>query len=149
MRWRGSRRSSNIEDYRGQRFGGAGLKLGVGGTLIALVAGYFLGVDPRLILGLTESIPVGPAPVAQEGVPQDEQGQFIAAVLGETEDTWSAIFQSRGEQYEAPKLVLFDDRVRSACGFASAAVGPFYCPPDRRMYIDLTFFQQLKSEFQA
>lgn len=150
MRWQGSRRSSNVEDYRGQRFGGTGLKLGVGGTLLALVAGYFLGIDPRLILGLAENVPAGgQTPTAQTGVPQDAEGQFIAAVLGETEDAWSAIFQQRGATYEPPKLVLYSDQVQSACGFASAAAGPFYCPPDRRVYIDLNFYKELEQRFQA
>ena len=149
MRWQGSRRSSNVEDYRGQRFGGGGLKLGVGGTLIALAAAWFFGIDPRLILGLTQSLPSGPAPQAQTGVPQDEQGQFISAVLGDTEDTWSAIFQQSGEQYVPPKLVLFTGQVQSACGSASSAVGPFYCPGDQRVYIDLSFYDELSTRFQA
>jgi predicted metalloprotease len=150
MRWQGSRRSENVEDYRGSRFGGAGLKLGVGGTLVALVAGYFLGIDPRVILGLAESLPSGgPAPTAQTGVPQDEAGQFISAVLGETEDTWSAIFQANGREYVPPKLVLFTEQVRSACGSASSAVGPFYCPGDQRVYLDLNFYNELKTRFQA
>jgi len=150
MRWQGSRRSSNVEDARGSRMGGGGLKLGVGGTLIALVAGYFLGIDPRVILGLTSAVQsAGPQPEIQSGTPTDEQGQFIAAVLGDTEDTWSAIFQQRGAQYVPPKLVLFTDQVRSACGSASAAVGPFYCPGDQKVYIDLAFYDELKTRFQA
>jgi predicted metalloprotease len=149
MRWQDSRRSGNIEDYRGSRFGGTGLKLGVGGTLIALVAGYFLGIDPSVILGLTESVPSGPAPTAQTGVPQDEAGQFISAVLGETEDTWTEIFRANGMQYVPPKLVLFSGQVRSACGSANAAVGPFYCPNDHRVYLDLNFYNELKTRFQA
>jgi uncharacterized protein len=149
MRWQGSRRSTNVEDYRGSRFGGAGMKLGVGGTLVALIAGYFLGIDPRLILGLTESLPTGPAPTAQTGVPQDEAGQFMSAVLGETEDTWTAIFRAQGTEYVPPKLVLFSDQVRSACGSASSAVGPFYCPGDQRIYLDLNFYQELRTRFQA
>ncbi|MEP7243998.1 MAG: neutral zinc metallopeptidase [Gammaproteobacteria bacterium] len=149
MRWQGSRRSSNVEDYRGSRFGGGGLKLGVGGTLIALVAGYFLGIDPRVILGLTQSLPAGPAPTAVEGAPTDEEGQFISAVLGDTEDTWSAVFQANGSQYTPPKLVLFNGQVQSACGSASAAVGPFYCPGDHKVYLDLGFYQELKTRFNA
>jgi predicted metalloprotease len=150
MRWQDSRRSDNVEDYRGSRFGGAGLKLGVGGTLIALVAGYFLGIDPRVILGLTESLPSsGPAPQAQTGVPQDEAGNFISAVLGETEDTWTDIFRQAGMVYEPPKLVLYSDQVRSACGSASSAVGPFYCPADSRVYLDLNFYDELRTRFQA
>lgn len=150
MRWQGSRRSENVEDYRGSRFGGSGLKLGIGGTLVALVAGYFLGIDPRVILGLAESLPSGgPAPQAQTGVPQDEAGNFISAVLGETEDTWTAIFQNMGMTYEPPKLVLYNDQVRSACGSASSAVGPFYCPGDHRVYLDLNFYNELQTRFQA
>jgi predicted metalloprotease len=149
MRWQGSRRSSNVEDYRGSRFGGGGLKLGVGGTLIALAAAYFFGVDPRLILGLADSASVGPQPEAQTGVPQDAAGDFMAAVLGETEDTWSAIFQANGSQYVPPKLALFTGQVRSACGSASAAMGPFYCPADSKVYIDVAFFDELKTRFQA
>lgn len=149
MRWQGSRRSSNVEDYRGSRFGGTGLKLGVGGTLIALVASYFLGVDPSVLLGLASSVDTGPVPQAQVGVPQDEQGEFMSAVLGETEDTWSEIFRQNGMTYEPPRLVLFSDQVRSACGSASSAVGPFYCPGDHRVYIDLNFYNELKTRFQA
>jgi uncharacterized protein len=148
MRWRNSRQSSNVEDFRGRRLGG-GAGLGIGGTLIALLAAYFFGVDPRLILGLTQGVPNATQTPVSTGAPQDEAGQFMAAVLGETEDTWSGIFQSSGLQYEPPTLVLFSDQVRSACGSASAAVGPFYCPADRKIYIDLTFYQQLQTEFQA
>ena len=148
MRWQGSRRSGNIQDYRGVRFGGAGL--GIGGTLIALAAAYFLGVDPRTILGLTETVSSGTQsgqPVT--GVPQDEQGQFISAVLGETEDTWGEIFRQHGAQYQPPTLALFSGQVRSACGFASAASGPFYCPQDQKVYIDLAFYDELSTQFQA
>ena len=149
MRWQDSRRSDNVEDYRGSRFGGTGLKLGVGGTLVALVAGYFLGIDPSVILGLTQGGSAGPAPIAQDCPAQDEQCQFMKAVLGETEDTWGAIFQQNGMQYEAPKLALYRDQVSSACGSASSAVGPFYCPGDHKVYIDLNFFDELKTRFQA
>jgi len=150
MRWQGSRRSSNVEDARGARFGGGGFKLGVGGTLIALVAAYFLGIDPRVILGLTSSMQsAGPQPEIQSGTPTDEQGQFISAVLGDTEDTWTAIFEQRGAQYVPPHLVLFTDQVQSACGFASAAVGPFYCPGDQKVYLDLAFYDELKTRFAA
>jgi hypothetical protein len=148
MRWQGSRRSSNVEDYRGSRFGGGGLKLGVGGTLVALVAGYFLGIDPRVILGLAQG-GSGPEQQAQSGVPQDEAGDFMSAVLGDTEDTWSAIFKAQGGEYIPPKLALFTDQVSTACGVASSGVGPFYCPGDSKVYIDLAFFDELKTRFQA
>lgn len=151
MRWQNSRRSTNVEDYRGQRFGGGGLKLGAGGILIALVAAWFFGVDPRLILGLADSGSdmTASQPQPQTGTPADEAGQFMAAVLGETEDVWGAIFEANGAQYEPPRLALFSDQVRSACGSASAAVGPFYCPLDRKVYIDLTFFDELRTRFGA
>lgn len=151
MRWEGGRRSDNIEDYRGSRFRGGGLKLGVGGTLIALVAAWFLGVDPRVILGLAQSTggSAGPDQPARIGAPADEAGQFMSVVLADTEDTWSAIFQANGSQYEKPKLVLFSEQVNTGCGFANSGVGPFYCPADSRVYIDLSFFQELQTRFQA
>jgi predicted metalloprotease len=121
----------------------------VGGTLIALVAGYFLGIDPRVILGLTQSMPSGPEQQAQTGVPADEGGQFVSAVLGDTEDTWSAIFQQNGAQYTPTTLVLFSERVRSGCGVADAGVGPFYCPADHKVYLDLNFYNELKTRFNA
>ena len=148
MRWDDLRQSSNVEDVRGST-GGRGLKLGVGGTLLALVVSYFLGIDPRVILGLMSAAPTQPAPVATQGTPQDAQGRFIAAVLGETEDTWGAIFQADGSRYVPPKLVLYRDQMPTACGTGSAAAGPFYCPLDRKVYLDLGFFQQLSDQFQA
>ena len=149
MRWQDSRRSSNVEDYRGSRFGGSGLKLGVGGTLVALVAAYFLGIDPRVILGIAQSGGDSADQQAQTGVPQDEEGQFMSAVLGDTEDTWSALFKANGREYIPPKLALFTDQVRTGCGVASSGVGPFYCPVDSKVYIDLAFFDELKTRFQA
>ena len=132
--------------------GGPGLRFGVGGTLLALAASYFFGVDPRLIMGLMSAVPSSQqiaAPAAQSGTPQDEQGRFIAAVLGETEDVWGSIFQAQGLTYTPPTLVLYRDQMPSACGSANSAVGPFYCPNDRKVYLDLGFFQQLADEFQA
>lgn len=150
MRWDDLRQSSNIEDVRASTGGGRGLKIGVGGTLLALAASYFLGVDPRLVLGLMSAVPTEQSvPAARYGTPQDEQGRFMAAVLGETEDTWGAIFQGQGLQYIPPKLVLYRDQMPTACGSGRAAAGPFYCPLDRKVYLDLSFFQQLTEEFQA
>jgi predicted metalloprotease len=151
VRWEDLRQSTNIEDVRASTGGGRpGLRIGIGGTLLALAASYFLGIDPRLILGLMNAVPTQQsAPAAQYGTPQDEQGRFIAAVLGETEDAWSAIFQARGLTYVPPKLVLYRDAMPTACGSGSAAAGPFYCPIDRKVYLDLGFFQQLGDEFQA
>jgi uncharacterized protein len=150
VRWDDLRQSSNVEDVRGSTGGGRGLKIGLGGTLLALIASYFFGIDPRLILGLMDAVPnQSSAPAVSSGTPQDQQGRFIAAVLGETEDTWSAIFQANGLQYLPPKLVLYRDEMPTACGSGSAAAGPFYCPLDRKVYLDLSFFQQLSDEFQA
>jgi hypothetical protein len=151
VRWDDLRQSTNIEDVRASTgAGGPGLRLGVGGTLLALAGAYFFGIDPRLILGLMSAVPSQTAaPTAQYGTPQDPQGRFIAAVLGETEDAWGALFQAQGLTYRPPTLVLYRNQMPSACGSASAAVGPFYCPLDRKVYLDLGFFQQLADEFQA
>ena len=150
MRWDDLRQSTNIEDVRASTGGGPGLRLGVGGTLLALAASYFLGIDPRVMLGLMSAAPTQQsAPAAQFGTPQDEQGRFIAAVLGETEDAWGAIFQAKGLTYTPPKLVLYRNYMPSACGSANAAAGPFYCPLDRKVYLDLAFFEQLSDEFAA
>jgi hypothetical protein len=151
VRWDDFRESTNVEDVRASTGGGrTGLRLGVGGTLLALAASYFFGVDPRLIMGLVSAVPTQQsAPAARYGTPQDEQGRFIAAVLGETEDAWSEIFRQHGLTYTPPKLVLYRDSMPTACGSGSAAAGPFYCPLDRKVYLDLGFFQQLSDEFQA
>ncbi len=156
MRWRGGRQSGNVEDYRGRSSGiGGGIKFG-GGAIVALVAAYFLGVDPRLIMGLMSGVDSGgqQAPPPEGGVQttgraDDETAQFVSVVLADTEDTWGALFAQGNAQYVAPKLVLFDDRVQSGCGAASANVGPFYCPPDQKAYIDLSFYKELSARFQA
>ena len=150
MRWEGGRRSDNVEDYRGSRFGGGGLKLGIGGTLIALVAAYFFGIDPRVILGLAQSGGgAGPDQPPQIGTPEDRAGQFVSAVLADTEDTWTAIFQANGRQYVPPKLDLFTSQINTGCGFADSGVGPFYCPADQKVYLDPAFFDELSTRFQA
>src|SRR5687767_9764792 len=123
--------------------------IGVGGIVIALIA-YFLGVDPAPLLEMTQ--PAGGGSSAQEvqrGAPSDETGQFVSKVLGSTEDVWSGIFQRSNIQYRAPTLVLFEGQVRSACGMGQAAMGPFYCPGDEKLYIDLAFFRDLQSRFRA
>jgi len=143
-----------VEDYRGRRFGGPGLKLG-GGAIIAVVLAWLFGVDPRLILGVMEGVQttqVEPPPaggVQQTGRPDDELAEFVSVVLADTEDTWTALFAERGAQYVPPKLVLFSDSVPSACGHAGASVGPFYCPADQKVYIDLGFYRELREKFQA
>jgi len=154
MRWRDGRRSSNVEDYRGRRLGGPGLKLG-GGVIVAVLLAWFFGVDPRLILGFMEGVqttqvePPPPGGVQQTGGPDDELADFVAVVLGDTEDTWSALFAQQGADYAPPTLVLFSDAVQSACGRAGASAGPFYCPADQKVYIDLGFYRELKDKYQA
>jgi hypothetical protein len=150
MRWRQSRESRNVKDYRGRSTGGGGgLKLGVGGIVVAIIA-YFVG-GPELVMSLFSGAGAptqSEAPVAP-GSPQDESGQFVSRVLGDTEDTWSAIFQQAGQQYPAPTLALFEQGINTACGSATSAAGPFYCPADNQVYIDLAFFRQLETDFAA
>ncbi|MET0290842.1 MAG: neutral zinc metallopeptidase [Steroidobacteraceae bacterium] len=152
MRWRDGRRSSNVEDYRGRSSpgGGMGLRLGFGG-LIAVAAAWFFGIDPRLLLGLMEATQGVPSQVEQPqtSAPQDEAGEFVSVVLADTEDTWSQLFSAQGRQYEAPRLRLFSGRTQSGCGAAGAEVGPFYCPADQRVYLDLGFFRELSTRFDA
>ncbi|SDA82107.1 KPN_02809 family neutral zinc metallopeptidase [Mesorhizobium qingshengii] len=175
MLWRGRRQSDNIEDDRSDSGGGIGggspgqFRIPIGGraggggsiflVILVVLAGWYFGFDPSTILGGGDG---GLAPGGGEvtdnsggqdsgaGAPaNDEMKQFVATVLAETEDTWTGIFKSQGLTYEDPKLVLFSGQVRSACGFASAAAGPFYCPGDHKVYLDMTFFQQLDQQFGA
>ncbi len=140
------RASRNVEDRRGMRIGGG---LGVGGIVIALIA-YFLGVDPGTVINVAEQVaPRQDAREAPKGAPADDAGQFVAKVLGSTEDAWGRMFAASGAQYRAPTLVLYDGMVRSACGMGQAAMGPFYCPGDEKLYIDLAFFRDLQARFRA
>jgi predicted metalloprotease len=151
MKWRSARRSSNVDDRRGMGSGGGGgggMKLGLGGIAIVVVIGLLMGKNPMEMLGLVAEIqqqaPAGPSGPATAPPVDDEASQFVASILGETEDVWGEIFQASGETYPAPTLVLFSGSVNSACGGATAAVGPFYCPGDQKVYIDLSFFQQMQ-----
>jgi predicted metalloprotease len=154
MRLEDMRRSENVEDRRGFPVARTGAGIGIG-TVVLLVAGYFLGISPGdmlSIIGAGGGAAPGAAGAQQQsaiGRPQDPQGDFAAAVLGETEDVWTQYFSAAGERYAAPTLVLFSGEVASACGAASAAAGPFYCPGDQKVYIDLDFFRQLASDFGA
>ena len=147
MKWRRARQSGNVEDRRGLGggFGGrrGGRGLGIGGVLVLLLLGWLLGVDPLTMLAQLEQAP-GPAQHRHAPAANDSQRQFIGAILGETEDVWNAVFQRQGATYPPPRLVLFDGYVQSACGSASAAVGPFYCPGDQQVYIDLSFFAEME-----
>jgi predicted metalloprotease len=142
------RASSNVEDRRGIGMIGGGL--GVGGIVIALIA-YFLGVDPAVVTNVAEQVGTGrqEAREAPKGAPADEMGQFVSRVLGSTEDVWSRVFRQSGAHYRAPTLVLYDGQVRSACGMGQAAMGPFYCPGDEKLYVDLSFFRDLQARFRA
>jgi predicted metalloprotease len=145
MRWRSSRRSTNIEDRRGMRPVAVGG--GIGAVVIALIV-MLLGGDPSDVLQTDPgAAPAGTA--APVGTPEDEMGEFVSAVLGDTEDVWNGLFAAEGEQYQEPVLVLFTGAVESACGFAQAAVGPFYCPTDHKLYIDLSFYQDLRNRLGA
>jgi len=123
--------------------------LGVGGIVIALIA-YFLGFDPGAVMQVQEQVTSdGTRQQGQMGAPADEPGQFVSRVLGSTEDVWGRIFENSGAQYRPPTLVLYDGQVRSACGMGQSAMGPFYCPGDEKLYIDLAFFRDLHQRFQA
>lgn len=151
MRWRGERESSNVEDRRGMS-GGGRVAIGGGiGTLIIIIIAVLLGADPQQFL---RQMPTdAPAPTSQgprSTNPQEEElRQFVSVVLGKTEDVWQEVFQQNGKTYREPTLVLFTDRVQSACGLGSAASGPFYCPGDQKVYIDLSFYEELRRRFSS
>jgi hypothetical protein len=158
MRWEGREGSSNIEDRRGMRLpGGRGTGFGCIGLLVVLGISLLTGADPRQLLsllGIVEQMVPQQAPATQEGpvgqAPADDpQAKFIGVVLKDTENTWNTVFQKSGKNYSEPTLVLFDGQVASACGMASAAVGPFYCPLDSKVYLDLAFFRELDRRFGA
>jgi uncharacterized protein len=139
--------SANVEDRRGMGMVGGGL--GLGGIVIALVA-YFLGFDPSTVIDVAEQAsPQRETREAPKGAPTDEVGQFVSKVLGSTEAVWSKIFRQSGSQYRAPTLVLYDAQVRSGCGVAQSAMGPFYCQNDEKLYVDLSFFQDMRTRLGA
>jgi len=143
------RASRNVEDRRGMGVGKIGGGLGVGGIVIVLLA-YFLGIDPGAVMNVTEQMSAPQeAREVPRGAPADEMGQFASKVLGSTEEVWGRIFAQSNAQYRPPTLVLYDGAVRSACGMGQAAMGPFYCPGDEKLYIDLSFFRDLQTRFQA
>lgn len=167
MRWKSGRRSTNIEDRRteqagsgrssrGFRIGGGGKKGGIGILVVAVVI-MLMGGDPSTILNML--LGGGGVPTQtqsqtaernyQTSAPTDELADFVSVVLADTEDTWNPLFQQMGEQYQKPRLVLFRGSVKSACGMAQSAMGPFYCPGDQKVYIDLSFYEELKHAFSA
>ncbi|OMG56685.1 hypothetical protein BJN45_03485 [Azonexus hydrophilus] len=156
MRMDDHRESDNIEDRRG-RSGGGGLRLGGGkmglGTIaIALIASYFLGINPMTVLSMLAG---GGMPAIEQQAPasrppaDDPTAIFVSRVLASTEDTWNQAFREMGKEYQEPKLVLFSGSTPTACGTGQSAMGPFYCPGDQKVYIDLTFFRELKDQFKA
>ncbi len=148
MRWRDQRQSSNVEDRRG--FSGRNIAIGGGGlgTIVIIVLALLCGQDPRTLL---QQLPADTDVQTQnQRAPQnDDVKQFVASVLGSTEDAWSDVFERNGARYRPPKLVLYSDAVRSACGTSSSSVGPFYCPGDEQLYLDTAFFRELRNEFKA
>ncbi|WP_257388478.1 KPN_02809 family neutral zinc metallopeptidase [Tahibacter caeni] len=153
MLWQKGRRSDNVVSAGGggaRRLGG-GPGLGIGGIIIVFLISWALGKNPLEILSLLSQGDGGPAPQAQtERAPEATQtNEFVRAVLGSTEDVWSQIYRSAGGQYQQPRLVLFQGGVNSACGMASSAVGPFYCPGDQQVYLDTSFFDELENRFRA
>ncbi|BAY16566.1 neutral zinc metallopeptidase family protein [Anabaenopsis circularis NIES-21] len=148
MRWQLGRRSTNVEDQRGMRVSAPVVGGGIGALLLSLVVAL-LGGDPRVILEQNNSPSDRPVTESPQTPAQDQMADFVSVVLADTEDTWSEIFQQSGEKYVDPKLVLYSNAVESACGFARSAVGPFYCPQDQKVYIDLSFYRDLKNRYQA
>ena len=164
-------RSDNVEDRRGQDSGAGGFRvpggrggLGIGTIVILGLIGYWLGIDPKLLIGGAEILSGGGSSQQQSypgaddgagsrntqtGAPSDQTGQFVSAVLGSTEVQWQKIFAQYGKVYQAPTLVMFSGATRSACGFAQSAMGPFYCPNDRKVYLDTSFFRDLERRFRA
>jgi predicted metalloprotease len=174
MRWDDFRHSDNIEDVRGEGGGGfgggfpggggfgipmgRGGGLGIGTVIVLGIVGWALGIDPRILIGGAEIIQGGPRyeqPYQPEQrrttrtVPQDDSGKFVAAVIGNTEDTWKEIYQEAGRTYRPPRVVLFSGVSQGGCGMAQAAMGPFYCPNDQRIYIDTSFFRDIERRFRG
>jgi predicted metalloprotease len=168
MRWDDFRRSDNVEDVRGDGgFGGGGGGfslpgggggLGIGTIIVLGLLAWALGIDPRILIGGAEVFTGGPgqsrmerqAPPSKTGAPTDQQGQFVAAVLGSTEDVWSDIFRANGQTYRPPRLRLYSGATSGgACGMAQSAMGPFYCPPDKRVFLDTSFFRDMEQKFRA
>lgn len=151
MRWQLGRRSSNVEDQRGIPVSGPVIGGGIGTILLAVVV-TLLGGDPSILFQQGPAPvdrPAAQAPRSGQAPGQDEMKEFVSAVLADTEDTWSEVFRQNGATYVEPKLVLFSGAVQSACGNARSAVGPFYCPRDQKVYIDLSFYRDLRNRFNA
>lgn len=154
MKWEGNRQSDNVEDRRSSASSGSsrgGRSIGIGSIAIALVVSYFLGVNPMTVLNVLSggSSPTSQPAPAQHPPADDRMAQFVATVLGDTEDVWGKVFTQGGATYQKPKLVLFRGATSTACGQGQAAMGPFYCPADQKVYIDLAFYETLKNQLGA
>jgi predicted metalloprotease len=158
MRWEDEPESTNVEDARGGGFsiGGRGAGIGCGGLLLLLLVSWLTGINPVKLLDMVNSTspsastaPANPSQSAPAPAPSDQLGKFASVVLASTENVWTDIFARSGRTYEKPTLVLFSGGMRSACGIASTATGPFYCQLDRKVYLDLSFFQELSRRFGA
>lgn len=152
MRLDDQRESDNIEDRRGSGGGGIGRGgVGIGGIALALIVSYFTGINPMTLLGVIEQTPLAQhsAPAAHKPPADDSSARFVSKILASTEDVWTDAFRRNGRQYEAPKLVLFTGATPTACGTGQSAMGPFYCPGDHKVYIDLAFYRELKERFHA
>ena len=154
MKWEGNRQSDNVEDRRGSgssRGSMGGRSIGIGSVAIALVVSYFLGVNPMTVLNILSggSAPTTTQAPAQKPPADDRMAQFVSTVLADTEDVWSQVFTQGGATYQQPKLVLFRGATTTACGQGQAAMGPFYCPGDQKVYIDLGFYETLKNQLGA
>lgn len=155
MRWDGNRESENVEDRRGQGGGSpvfGGRNIGIGTIVVALLGGWVLGINPLTLLGvLSGGSPVAVQQQAPAGKPpaDDTMARFVSTVLADTEDVWKDVFRQNGGSYQEPRLVLFRGATQTACGTGQAAMGPFYCPADQKVYIDLGFYQTLKNQLGA
>jgi predicted metalloprotease len=156
MKWQGNRESDNVEDYRGLGGGGfgglpiGGRSIGIGTVVVALVAGWIFGINPLTLLGLLGGN--GGAPVQQQAQAppaDDRMAQFVSVILASTEDVWQEQFRQAGRSYQEPKLALFRGAIPTACGTGQAAMGPFYCPGDQKVYVDLDFYEALRSRLGA
>jgi predicted metalloprotease len=148
MRWRGERQSTNIEDRRGMSVGRVAVGGGLG-TIVIMILALLFGINPQQLFEQLPSDQPGVQSSRPTSPEEEELKQFVSVVLAKSEDVWTGVFRQNGRQYREPTLVLFTDRVQSACGIAGAAVGPFYCPGDEKVYIDLSFYEQLRREFNA
>ncbi|WP_414584215.1 neutral zinc metallopeptidase [Scytonema sp. PCC 10023] len=151
MRWEFGRRSTNVEDRRGSRLSAPVVGGGIGAIILSVIV-TLLGGDPSVLWEQQQAPsdrPYPESPQTQRSATSDRMADFVSVVLADTEDTWQSLFRQRGQTYVEPKLVLYSGAVQSACGFTRSAVGPFYCPADQKLYIDLSFYQDLKNRYQA